>query len=48
VFCATRGNFLTLEYTFSNAQLAGIEQECEVQIDAQILWIRKAGRMTAI
>lgn len=48
VFCATRGNFLTLEYTLSNAQLNGIEQECDVQIDAQILWIRKAGRMTAI
>ncbi len=27
VYCATRANFLTLEYTFSNAQMAGIEQE---------------------
>ncbi len=48
VYCATRSNFLTLEYTFSNAQMAGIEQEQEVQIDAQVLWIRKAGRMTQI
>ena len=48
VFCATRANFLTLQYTFSNAQLAGIEQELDVQIDAQILWIRKAGRITQI
>jgi hypothetical protein len=48
VFCATRSNFLTLEYNFSNAQMAGIEQEQEVQIDAQVLWIRKAGRMTSI
>lgn len=48
VFCPTRGNFLTIEYTLSNAQLAGQEQTKDVQIDAQILWIRKAGRMTAI
>lgn len=47
VFCATRSNFITIEYKFSNAQLAGIEQELNVQIDAQILWIRKAGRMTS-
>lgn len=48
VFCSTRANFLTLEYTFSNEQLAGQEQQTQVQIDAQILWIRKAGRMTQI
>jgi len=46
VFCATRASFLTLEYTFSNAQMAGVEQELDVQIDSQVLWIRKAGRMT--
>ena len=46
VFCPTRANFLTLQYTFSNAQMAGIEQEEDVQIDAQILWIRKGGRLT--
>jgi hypothetical protein len=46
VYCATRANFLTLQYTFSNAQMAGIQQELDVQIDAQVLWIRKAGRMT--
>ncbi len=48
VFCATRANFLTLEYTFSNAQMAGEEQNKDVQIDAQILWIRKAGRLSQI
>jgi hypothetical protein len=48
VYCSTRANFLTLEYTFNNAQMAGQEQEEQVQIDAQILWIRKAGRMTQI
>lgn len=48
VYCATRANFLTLQYTFSNAQMAGTEQTKEVQIDAQVLWIRKAGRMTQI
>jgi len=48
VYCATRANFLTLQYTFSNAQMAGIEQQLPVQIDAQILWIRKGGRMTQL
>lgn len=48
VFCATRSNFLTLEYTFSNAQMAGQEQELDVQIDAQVLWIRKAGRLSQL
>ena len=48
VYCATRANFLTLKYTFSNSQMNGIEQELPVQIDAQILWIRKAGRMTQL
>jgi len=47
VFCATRASFLTLQYTFSNGQLAGQEQSKDVQIDAQVLWIRKAGRMTS-
>lgn len=48
VYCPTRGNFLTLEYTLSNAQMAGVEQQQNVQIDAQILWLRKAGRMTPL
>ena len=48
VFCNTRANFLTIQYTFSNAQIAGIEQAQQVQIDAQIIWLRKAGRMTQI
>jgi len=48
VFCATRSNFLTLEYTFSNSQMAGQEQELDVQIDAQVLWIRKAGRLSQL
>lgn len=48
VYCATRANFLTLQYKFSNAQMAGVEQKLPVQIDAQILWIRKAGRMTQL
>lgn len=48
VFCATRANFLTLQYTFSNAQMAAEPQKKDVQIDAQVLWIRKAGRMTQL
>ncbi len=45
VFCASRGNYLTIEYTFSNAQMAGVEQERNVQIDMQIVWQRPAGRI---
>lgn len=44
IFCPVRGNFITLEWTLSNAQLIGVEQESDVQIDAQILWIRPAGQ----
>lgn len=48
VICPTRANFLTLEYKFSNSQMAGEEQTKNVQIDAQVLWIRKGGRLTQI
>jgi hypothetical protein len=48
VYCSTRANFLTIQYCFNNAQMAGSQQQLDVQIDAQILWIRKAGRMTQI
>lgn len=46
VYCPTRGNFITLVYTLSNAQMVGVEQASDVQIDAQILWTRRGGRMT--
>lgn len=45
VICPTRANFLTLQYTFSNAQMAGMEQQLNVQIDSQIIWMRKGGRL---
>ncbi len=48
IFCATRANFLTLQYTFSNLQMSNDAQTKEVQIDAQILWLRKAGRLTQL
>jgi len=48
IFCATRANFLTLEFTFSNLQMASAEQTLPVQIDAAVVWLRKAGRMTSI
>lgn len=48
VFCNTRGAFLTIEWTLSNAQLNGVEQESDVQIDAQILWVRRAGTQLPI
>ena len=44
VFCPVRGAFITLEWTLSNAQLVGVEQEEDVQIDAQVLWVRRAGK----
>ncbi len=44
VYCSVRGAFITLEYTLSNAQLVGVEQESDVQIDSQILWMRRAGK----
>lgn len=43
VFCSVWGHFVTLQWTLSNAQLISIEQESDVQIDYQILWIRPAG-----
>ena len=45
VYCAGRGNYLTIEYTFSNAQMNGIEQENNVQIDMQVVWQRPGGRI---
>lgn len=44
-FCGVRGNFITIQYKFNNEQMAGVEQELDVQIDAQILWIRRAGQI---
>lgn len=46
--CPARGNFITIEWTLSNAQLIGNEQENDVQIDSQILFIRKAGRQLPV
>lgn len=45
VFCPTRGQFVTLEYTLSNAQMVGNEQQSDVQIDAQVIHMRAAGRL---
>jgi len=48
IYCPTRASFLTTEFTLSNAQLNGIEQENDVQIDCQIMWVRRAGRQLPI
>lgn len=48
VFCPVRSSFITLVWTLSNAQMIGNEQTSNVQIDAQILWLRKAGRLQSI
>lgn len=44
VFCPVRGNFITIQWTLSNEQLTTIAQESDVQIDAQVLWMRAAGK----
>jgi hypothetical protein len=46
-YCPVRGNFVTLQFTLSNAQLIGVEQESDVQIDAAIVWCRQGGRLTS-
>jgi len=48
IFCPVRGAFLTLTWTLNNFQMQGPEQESDVQIDAQILYIRKAGRQLPV
>jgi hypothetical protein len=47
IYCNCRGGFITLEFTLSNAQMNGVEQENDVQIDSQILWMRPAGKQLA-
>jgi hypothetical protein len=46
VICPIRGAFITIIWNLSNAQLIGPEQSSDVQIDSQILWLRKAGRIS--
>ena len=48
VFINERAAFITIEYTLNETQMNGIEQESNVEIDAQILWTRKAGRQLPI
>lgn len=48
VFCPVRGAFLTLEWTLNNSQMNSAPQENNVQIDAQILYIRKAGKQLPV
>ena len=45
VICPTNANFVTIEWTLSNLQMVGPEQESEVQIDAQTIWSRPGGRL---
>lgn len=48
IFCPVRGAFITLEWTLSNEQMTNQCQESDVQIDSQILWLRKAGRQLPV
>ena len=48
VYCPSRANYLTIEYTLSNAQMNGVEQENDVQIDMQVIWQRPAGRIQTL
>jgi hypothetical protein len=45
VFCPVRGSFVTISYNLSNSQMIGPECLSDVQIDAQVLWLRKGGRL---
>jgi hypothetical protein len=46
VYCPVRGTFLTFVWAYSPEQMNGAECEEDFQIDAQVLWMRPAGRMT--
>ncbi len=48
VVCPARGAFITIEWTLSNAQLIGVEQGNAVEIEGQILFMRKAGKQLPI
>lgn len=48
VVCPARGAFITIEWTLSNAQLVGVEQENNVEIEGQVLFMRKAGKQLPI
>ena len=48
VFCPVRGAFITLEWTLSNSQMVSNAQESDVEIQAQILWVRTAGTQLPI
>lgn len=43
IYCNTRGSFITLQWTLSDAQMVGVEQESFVEIDMQILYLRRGG-----
>ena len=45
VYCPVRAVFITIQFTLSKAQLVGVEQESNVQIDTQVIWMRPAGRL---
>ncbi len=44
-YCPTNSNFITIQYTLSNSQMNGIEQESIVQIDSETIWTRPGGRL---
>lgn len=43
-YCPARGSFITLEYTFSNEQLNSNVSNTDVELLAQVLYMRRAGR----
>lgn len=46
VYCPVRANMIQTEWTMSNSQLNSAAQKSAIEIDAQILWVRNAGRLT--
>ncbi len=43
--CPVRGAMITIQFTLSNTQLMGVEQQNKVGISTQILWVRPCGRL---
>lgn len=48
IFCPVRGAFITVVWTLSNSQMISNAQQSDVQIDAQVLWLRRGGRLQSV
>lgn len=48
IYCPARASFIQIQYTLTDTQMVTGSALVPIQIDAQVLWIRKGGRMTEI